>query len=131
MADNLPASITQDGLRDTRLLRRAMKQRWPISDQYKTAIVNRQVKIAAGLIPGTTAREETDAFKSLLCAEQQNQSDEHKVIDVRVTTRHDQLLGIAADLGVEIGVIENAERSSGGGAADSPAASTDDSGRAQ
>ena len=122
MADDLPASIRPEGIRDTRLLRRAMKQRWPISEQYKTAVVNRQVKIAAGLVPGTTPKEETDAFKSLLFAEKQNQSDEHKVIDVHVTTRHDQLLGIAADLGIEIGVIEHAERQGGGRIADSSAA---------
>jgi hypothetical protein len=42
--------------------------------------------------------------------EAQNQKDEHKVIDVRVQTRHDELAGIAADLGIEVGAIEDAAR---------------------
>jgi len=46
----------------------------------------------------------------ILAAEQQNQLDEHKVIDVRVQTRHDELAGIAADLGIEVGAIEDAAR---------------------
>ena len=42
--------------------------------------------------------------------EAQNQKDEHKVNDVRGQTRHDELAGIAADLGIEVGAIEDAAR---------------------
>ena len=65
-----------------------------------------------------------DRLKSIICGhdeelalkaiaevrhlESQNQKDEHKVLDVRVATRHDELDAIAADLGIEVGVIEDA-----------------------
>ena len=47
------------------------------------------------------------AMRILIAMEGQNQSDEHKVLDVNVATRHDRLAGIAADLGIEISVIED------------------------
>ena len=50
------------------------------------------------------------ARKVVLEMEAQNQRDEHKVIDVRVQTRNDELAGIAADLGIEVGLIEDAAR---------------------
>ena len=50
------------------------------------------------------------ARKIVVTMEAQNQKDEHKVIDVRVSTRHDQLSRIAADLGIEVGAIEDAAR---------------------
>jgi hypothetical protein len=97
-------------LKDTRMITKAIKQRWDIPEIYREALITRQVLIATGRISGTTAREETSAFNALLAAESQNQQDEHKVIDVRVQTRHDELAGIAADLGIEVGAIEDAER---------------------
>lgn len=48
----------------------------------------------------------TSASKALLAAEGQNQADEHKAVDVQVSTRHDRLDAIAADLGIDIGLIE-------------------------
>lgn len=50
------------------------------------------------------------ARKVVLEMEAQNQKDEHKVIDVRVVTRNHQLPGIAAELGVDISLIESAAR---------------------
>ena len=47
--------------------------------------------------------------------EAQNQRDEHKLIDVNVATRHDQVALLAADLGIEISVIEDASRQAGRG----------------
>lgn len=55
-------------------------------------------------------RAEATAVRNVIAMEAMNQKDEHKVIDVRVTTRHDQLAGIAADLGIEVGLIEDAAR---------------------
>jgi hypothetical protein len=66
--------------------------------------------------PASSPREVTAAAKALLAAEQQNQSDEHKLIDVSVATRHDELDAIAADLGIEIGLVEAADRAATGGA---------------
>lgn len=50
------------------------------------------------------------ARKVVLEMEAQNQRDEHKVIDVRVQTRNDELARIADDLGIEVGLIEDAAR---------------------
>jgi hydroxymethylpyrimidine/phosphomethylpyrimidine kinase len=51
----------------------------------------------------------------------QNQKDEHKVLDVRVQIRHDQLDGIATDLGIEVSAIENVQREADSGTGDSEA----------
>lgn len=91
---------------------KALKQRWPISDEYRSAIVQRMIRIVAS--PQSTAREATAAAKALMSAEFQNQQDEHKVVDVRLATRHDRLAGIAAGLGIDISVIEDAERAASG-----------------
>ena len=50
------------------------------------------------------------ARKVVLEMEAQNQRDQHKVIDVRVVTRNDQLPGIAAELGVDFSLVESAAR---------------------
>jgi hypothetical protein len=60
-------------------------------------------------------RAEATAVKNVIAMESLNQKDEHKVIDVRVTTRHDELAGIAADLGIEVGVVEDASRQANSG----------------
>lgn len=56
------------------------------------------------------------ARKIVVSMEAQNQKDQHKVIDVRVSTRHDQLSRIAADLGIEDSDLEDATREAGAGA---------------
>ena len=93
------------GIRDTRMMAKALEQRWPISENARKAIVGRLLRIVAD--PNSSAREVTAASKALMAAEGQNQSDEHKVLDVNVATRHYRLAGIAADLGIEISVIED------------------------
>lgn len=64
--------------------------------------------------PASSAREVSAASRALLAAESQNQSDEHKVIDLNVSPRNVELDALAADLGVEIGVIEHAAREAEG-----------------
>jgi len=106
-------------IRDTRMMRKAVTQRWPIPPEYREAIIKRAIRCVAN--PSSSEREANSASKLLLAAEAQNQADEHKVIDVRVATRNDQLDAIAADLGIEIGIIEDAARqadSGTGGAAE-------------
>jgi len=53
------------------------------------------------------------ARKIVVAMEAQNQKDQHKVLDVRVQIRHDQLPGIAADLGIAIADVEDAARKAG------------------
>lgn len=65
--------------------------------------------------PASSAREVTAAAKALISAESQNQSDEHKVVDIELRTEHDRLDAIAADLGIEVDFIEATARASGGG----------------
>ena len=61
-------------------------------------------------------RAEATAVKNVIAMESLNQRDEHKVIDVRVVTRNDQLPGIAAELGVDFHLVERAARNASGSA---------------
>ena len=67
---NLPASLRQVGIRDTRLVTRAIRQQWPIREEIREALVARQVEIATSkeVSPG----EATSAFRAVLAANQQN-----------------------------------------------------------
>lgn len=93
---------------------RALMQRWPINETARKAIISRLLRIIAD--PSSSPREVTAASKALLAAEAQNQADEHKIVDVRIANRHSELDAIAADLGIEIGIVEDASRSSENGA---------------
>jgi hypothetical protein len=66
--------------------------------------------------PASSPREVTAAAKALLAAESQNQRDDHKVVDVSIAAGNFELDAIAADLGIEIGAIEAADRAATGGA---------------
>lgn len=59
-----------DGIRTTRMLERAVKNRWPIPDKYKEAIITRQVKIA--ISQESTARESASAARTILAADKLN-----------------------------------------------------------
>ena len=54
--------------------RKALKQRWPIPEKYKQAVIDRQVKIA--ISPESSNREATSAARVLVAAEAQNQADD-------------------------------------------------------
>ena len=89
----------------------AVRRRWKIDLDEAAATVNR-------LLQSGDERIQARAAAIAAVMEGQNQKDEHKVLDVRVQIRHDQLPGIAADLGVDIGVIENAAREASAGTGD-------------
>lgn len=63
------------GIRDTRLLERAVRERWPIKAEAREALVERMVKIVTDLT--TSPREATAAVKALVGMERQNQIDQH------------------------------------------------------
>lgn len=88
---------------DLRLLRQAV--RWDTST-LREAMLEKLPDDLRSADP----RIRNAARKIVLEMEAQNQRDEHKVIDVRVQTRNDELAGIAADLGIEVGLIEDASR---------------------
>jgi hypothetical protein len=100
-------------IRDTRMMARALEQRWPMTPEVRKAVVGRLIKVLTD--PESKKREVIAASKALMAAEAQNQEDEHKVLDVRVATRNDRLDAIAADLGIDPSVIEAATREAGSG----------------
>jgi hypothetical protein len=86
------------------MMARALMQRWPVTPEYRTIIVKQLMKVIAD--PRSSPREKTSAAKALMSAEQQNQADEHKVVDI--ATSHDRLSEIARDLGIEEDIIIDA-----------------------
>lgn len=75
-ADTEMVSDGVDGVRTTRMLERAARQRWPVPEKYKEAIVKRQVQIA--IDPKSKPREAAAAARTVLAADRLNQSDEHE-----------------------------------------------------
>lgn len=64
-----PESLSP-GIRQTRLLERAIRERWPISDGMKKAIMTRQCNIAIN--PQSSPREATSAARAVLSAVSHN-----------------------------------------------------------
>lgn len=97
--NDFPESLnTGSNLKDTRMIARAIKQRWTIPEQFRDAIIARQVLIATGRIEDASPREQTSAFNALLAAEAQNQADEHQGEGKRIEHRHTIELGpVTAD----------------------------------
>jgi hypothetical protein len=89
----------------------AVRKRWDISEDFR--------KIALARLAMIVSTGDDDialkAIAEVRQLESQNQKDEHKVLDVSISARNDELDAIAADLGVEIGVIEAASRQTEGG----------------
>ncbi len=73
----LPPSLAETGIRDTRLISRAIKKRWPIPDGKREALIDRQIAIAES--DSVSPRESTSAFKAVLAADQQNIAAETKL----------------------------------------------------
>ena len=63
-----------------KLVERAIKQRWPFSDEYKAHVVTEMLRIIAS----PTAKERTKISAAAVLArfESQNQADEHKQADI-------------------------------------------------
>ena len=91
---------------EQQMIQRAIRQRWLTTNELKA---DAMAAVQRGLNCGDE-RAEQRAIANLLAMEAQNQKDEHKVVDVQVATRHDQLAGIAADLGIEVSALEDATR---------------------
>ena len=78
-------------IRDTRMMQKALEQRWPISPEYRDGIIRRMMRIIAD--PSSSKREATAACKALLAAEAQNQADEQH-IDHRLDGDRDRILSL-------------------------------------
>jgi len=92
-----------------KLERQAMKRRWNIPPEKMKAMIDRQCDIATDRM--TPNRESTAAFNAILAAESQNQKDEHKIVDVSISARNDELSKIASDLGIDPSLIADGPRS--------------------
>ena len=109
-------------IRDTRMMSRAIVQRWPMSEEVRRQVLEKLAEIV--IDPESKNREVIAAAKALMSAEAQNQSDEHKVLDVQLQHSNDRLSQIASELGIDASVIYDAERASGRrleGVSDAPA----------
>ena len=63
-----------------RFIRRAIRERWLIPEQFREALINRQIKEA--IDPNNTAREVKGAFLAVLAAEKQNMEAERLALEV-------------------------------------------------
>lgn len=88
---------------ETQLVEQAMRQRWPMPDEYREATLKQLIRIVAD--PTSKKREVIGAAKALMAAEAQNQKDEHllsgldelrnRIIDVAIRAGIDgSVLGI-------------------------------------
>ena len=89
------------------MLEMAVRRRFDIDTEKAARKVNQ-------LMDSNDERIATRVLAIAALMESINQKDQHKVIDVHVTKRLDRLDGIAAGLGVDVSVIENAQREAGG-----------------
>ena len=92
---------------DLRLLRRAIKKRWEIPAEFREIIVGRLREIIE-------SDDDEIALKAIAEArhlEAQNQKDEHKLVDVRIHNKIAELAEIAGEIGVDIDLVSDAERS--------------------
>jgi hypothetical protein len=88
------------------MMSRALIQRWPLDAEKKAAIMDALYRVVTS--GAASPREITSAAKALMSAEQQNQSDEHKVVDIANSTAHDRISEIARDLGIDATLIVDA-----------------------
>ena len=74
------------GRADTKLIERALRERWPIPEKYRKHIVDRQVQISVD--PAISAREATSAAKCLAYMEHQNLTTDLKLVDKILADQH-------------------------------------------
>ena len=78
------------------MVEQAFNQRWPISNDYKDALVKTLTKIMVD--PTSSKREQTAAARALIAAESQNQSDE--LCNGAADEQRNRFLDVAERLGL-------------------------------
>ena len=63
------------GIRDTRLMAKAIMQRWDLTPEQRKQCLERLTEIVTS--KAASPREATQAFRAILEAEKQNQADQH------------------------------------------------------
>ena len=89
------------GVKDTRMMAKALTQRWPMSETKRAMVIEALMGV---IETSTKPREITAAAKALMAAEKQNQEDEHKLIDA-ISSDNDRISQIASDLGIDPNLI--------------------------
>jgi hypothetical protein len=97
-------------IRDARMIKKAMEQRWPIDAEKRKAVVERLTKILND--PQSTAREATVAAKALMSAEAQNQADEQHHDD-RMDEGRNRILDLLGREGSSAGAVVIEQRGKG------------------
>jgi hypothetical protein len=88
--------MADERLTDLRMLGKAIKQRWPMLEEYREAILKTMIRIT--IDPESTNRERVAAAKVLVAAESQNQKDEHLTA---VQSDRNRFLEVAQQLGID------------------------------
>ena len=91
---------------DLRLIHRAMKQRWEIPNATRKLVMERITSIIEHGADDIALK----AIGEIRQMEAQNQKDEHKVVDIGLQLKDDDVVAIAAELGIDAGVIIDAAR---------------------
>ena len=94
-----PESIRPRGSRDTRLIERALAERWPIPIQHRAPLIERQVAIATD--PTSSPREATSAFVSIMSASRINLEIEKTITGV------DEPAAVTVNVGMQMKVIQH------------------------
>jgi hypothetical protein len=75
----------QGDLKGNRLEQKAITQRWPVKEQFRAALINRQITI--GIDPNSSPKEATAAFRAVLAADLANMEQEKR--DLQIPERHE------------------------------------------
>lgn len=86
----LGGNLRRQGTRDTRILERAIREQWPVPDDIRAAIVERQAAIATS--GEVSPREATSAARCLVSMTQQNQAGAMKALDKVAPDKHEHAL---------------------------------------
>src|ERR1700722_5508879 len=102
MSDNTLSNFTPPGERgsveDTRLIERAVRERWPIPERFRAPVANRQISIAMN--PALSAREHTAAARCLVSMDKPNMIKEGLITEapqINVTNIQNALINVPTD----------------------------------
>ena len=85
-------------IRDTRMYAKALKQRWPITDEQRQQIVERLMVVVND--PNASRRETIAAAQGLAAVEAQNQKDQHAGFQPGTDGEQNRFLEVAKNLGI-------------------------------
>ena len=90
------------------MMAKAIEQRWGMTPERREIVLETLFEVLQD--KQASRRERLAAASGLLSAEKQNQADDHKLVDIQLSLRNSELDAIASDLGLDVGLIEDAAR---------------------